>query len=197
VGYIVGKGIASQRINAKGYGEYQLANRCADGVTCTPEEHQANRRTEFTVLGVITQSVQEQESEVNYIAGTVLKMDELPGSFFSSCLSRTAASMPTGKRTETLTTERNSTSHYHTSPASRGCYAVEIMVSNSLIDLNDPLWRGIADKNWYFDGQNYHYLAGCFKSKTQAEQLNKRMKSLGFNQATIVKLTNEGVKVKE
>jgi outer membrane protein OmpA-like peptidoglycan-associated protein len=34
----------------KGYGETKLVNECKDGVKCTEEKHQANRRTEFTVL---------------------------------------------------------------------------------------------------------------------------------------------------
>lgn len=50
VDYIVGKGIERERLMAKGYGESRLINRCADGVKCTPEEHQANRRTEVEVL---------------------------------------------------------------------------------------------------------------------------------------------------
>ena len=37
------------RITFKGYGEYKLKNRCDDGVECTPEEHQENRRTEFLI----------------------------------------------------------------------------------------------------------------------------------------------------
>lgn len=47
VGYLIGKGIAKDRITARGYGETQLVNRCANGVACSKEEHQANRRTEI------------------------------------------------------------------------------------------------------------------------------------------------------
>ena len=48
--YIVSKGIAQNRIIGKGYGETQLTNQCEDGIRCQPEEHQANRRTEFKVV---------------------------------------------------------------------------------------------------------------------------------------------------
>jgi outer membrane protein OmpA-like peptidoglycan-associated protein len=44
------KGIPSGRIVAKGYGETKLTNKCADGVPCTEEEHQLNRRTEIRIL---------------------------------------------------------------------------------------------------------------------------------------------------
>ncbi len=50
VDYLVSRGIARDRMVAKGYGENRLVNRCADGVPCSREEHQANRRTEVTVL---------------------------------------------------------------------------------------------------------------------------------------------------
>ena len=50
VAYIVEHGINNNRITAKGYGETQLVNRCANGVDCTEEEHRQNRRTEFKIL---------------------------------------------------------------------------------------------------------------------------------------------------
>ena len=48
--YLVSKGIASNRIVSKGYGETKLKNKCANGVECTEAQHQANRRTEYRVL---------------------------------------------------------------------------------------------------------------------------------------------------
>lgn len=48
--YIISKGIAPNRIVAKGYGETMLLNRCKDGVSCSEQEHQLNRRTEFKIL---------------------------------------------------------------------------------------------------------------------------------------------------
>lgn len=51
VNYIISKGISEERITAKGYGEYELVNNCSDGVQCTEEAHQNNRRTEFKVTG--------------------------------------------------------------------------------------------------------------------------------------------------
>jgi outer membrane protein OmpA-like peptidoglycan-associated protein len=47
VAYLVKKGIKKNRIIAQSFGETNLTNRCADGVECSEEEHQANRRTEF------------------------------------------------------------------------------------------------------------------------------------------------------
>lgn len=50
VAYLVSKGIAANRLVAKGYGFTKLANHCAKGVECTEEEHQWNRRVEFFVI---------------------------------------------------------------------------------------------------------------------------------------------------
>lgn len=50
VDYIVAQGIDPNRIIAKGFGESELLNRCRDGIDCSEEEHQANRRTELKLL---------------------------------------------------------------------------------------------------------------------------------------------------
>ena len=48
--WLIKNGISPDRLTAKGYGESQLVNKCADGVNCTEEEHQANRRSEFIIV---------------------------------------------------------------------------------------------------------------------------------------------------
>jgi hypothetical protein len=52
VNYIIGKGISKTRITAKGYGESKLLNRCKNGINCSEEDHQFNRRTEFKVTRI-------------------------------------------------------------------------------------------------------------------------------------------------
>jgi outer membrane protein OmpA-like peptidoglycan-associated protein len=52
VKYLASKGIDKNRLKAKGYGEIKLVNKCANGVTCTETEHQANRRTELVVVSM-------------------------------------------------------------------------------------------------------------------------------------------------
>jgi outer membrane protein OmpA-like peptidoglycan-associated protein len=75
VAYIISEGVDSTRITSKGYGESQLVNRCKNGVVCSEEEHQQNRRTELRITGVsqdsleyltwksLEQIVQEEELE--------------------------------------------------------------------------------------------------------------------------------------
>lgn len=48
--WLVANGINRARLTWKGYGENQLVNDCADGVPCSEEEHQLNRRSEFIVV---------------------------------------------------------------------------------------------------------------------------------------------------
>lgn len=50
VDYIISKGIDAKRMRWKGYGESKLINHCENGVVCTEEEHQKNRRTEFKAI---------------------------------------------------------------------------------------------------------------------------------------------------
>ena len=50
--WLVNNGIVASRLIAKGYGERELVNKCADNVPCTEEEHQANRRSEFIIEGL-------------------------------------------------------------------------------------------------------------------------------------------------
>jgi outer membrane protein OmpA-like peptidoglycan-associated protein len=50
--YLIRKGIAPSRLEARGYGESELVNDCSDGANCEEAEHRLNRRTEFKILAV-------------------------------------------------------------------------------------------------------------------------------------------------
>lgn len=58
VNYIFSRGISSDRIYGKGYGESNLTNQCIDNdshsnsIKCSEAQHQENRRTSFIVLNV-------------------------------------------------------------------------------------------------------------------------------------------------
>lgn len=67
VAWIIAKGIAADRIVAKGYGEKQLQNACSNGVECTEEEHQLNRRTEFKITAgptsIVIEKIEKREKK--------------------------------------------------------------------------------------------------------------------------------------
>ena len=48
--YLIAKGISSSRVSVEYYGKTRLVNRCFDGVPCSEENQQLNRRTEFDVI---------------------------------------------------------------------------------------------------------------------------------------------------
>jgi len=61
VRYIIMQGIDGSRLIAKGYGESQLRNKCANYIYCSEEDHQFNRRTEIRVL-----KIDESNTKVKY-----------------------------------------------------------------------------------------------------------------------------------
>lgn len=50
VAYMISKGISPDRLDGEGYGEERLINECQNGVRCSNEKHQLNRRSEFIIF---------------------------------------------------------------------------------------------------------------------------------------------------
>jgi outer membrane protein OmpA-like peptidoglycan-associated protein/tetratricopeptide (TPR) repeat protein len=85
VAYLIQNGIDPLRITAKGYGERQLLNKCADGVKCSEEEHQANRRTEVKVTGLTEEGTNLEIDPDKFNDGQELEKSALPNGFFDKC----------------------------------------------------------------------------------------------------------------
>lgn len=86
VRYIRAKGIAKERIQARGYGETQLVNKCGDNVPCTDEEHQANRRTTIKIIGLAKDPQKENIEQLEALRdGQVIKVSQLSKDFFDNC----------------------------------------------------------------------------------------------------------------
>jgi outer membrane protein OmpA-like peptidoglycan-associated protein/tetratricopeptide (TPR) repeat protein len=64
--YLESKGIAHSRLVAKGFGESQLINKCADGVDCPEIDHQANRRTVIEILNPNIRKVKRGAKNIYY-----------------------------------------------------------------------------------------------------------------------------------
>lgn len=54
--------VRKNQIEAKGYGETQPVNSCVDGVSCTEELYQQNRRTELTVIDILAEDPMQVRS---------------------------------------------------------------------------------------------------------------------------------------
>ena len=85
VKYIISQGINPDRITAKGYGETQLVNGCKDGVSCSEEDHQQNRRTEFKVISWDNDKHEETFNPANYFHGEMIDALLLREDFFIFC----------------------------------------------------------------------------------------------------------------
>jgi outer membrane protein OmpA-like peptidoglycan-associated protein/tetratricopeptide (TPR) repeat protein len=63
--YLIDKGIAEERLTAKGYGESRLVNDCGCEPTnessCSEEEHQLNRRSEFIITSINGKTIKDKE----------------------------------------------------------------------------------------------------------------------------------------
>ncbi len=57
VSYLIKKGIDQSRLKAIGYGENVLTNDCGDGVPCSEQQHQQNRRTEIKITRLDNKNV--------------------------------------------------------------------------------------------------------------------------------------------
>lgn len=60
--WLIERGVAEERLIAKGMGESAILNRCTDGVECSELEHERNRRVEFRVTGFdLTTEIKSRE----------------------------------------------------------------------------------------------------------------------------------------
>jgi outer membrane protein OmpA-like peptidoglycan-associated protein len=71
VDYLIEKGIDRLRLIAKGYGESRPVNGCTNGVNCSEEEHQKNRRTTFRVTAT--------HFTIESVEPTQIRIDPKPG----------------------------------------------------------------------------------------------------------------------
>lgn len=61
--YLMEKGIDKKRLRAKGMGEEVMINGCYDGVECSEEQHQENRRTEFMIIEYVPPAFSESNGK--------------------------------------------------------------------------------------------------------------------------------------
>lgn len=66
--YVIKHGISKERLMGTGYGEQHLLNECDDGVACTEEQHQRNRRAEFKVTGFLPNEESNEEKNLVWIS---------------------------------------------------------------------------------------------------------------------------------
>ncbi len=82
VRYIVSHGIKESRITPIGYGETKLVNECKDGVQCSEEKHQQNRRTEFKIKSWEINTYKNTDLS-QYQNGQLIDSRSFPENFFN------------------------------------------------------------------------------------------------------------------
>jgi len=198
--YIIFRGIAQSRIIAKGYGEHQLTNKCADGVFCSEEDHQLNRRTEFKVIEY--SSPQQQVGQFNpnlFNNGELLDIRLMPEGFFGKC----AAQQNTTQSEKQYLPEKKpiiiKDSKVVTPPIQpikiveptdsnkeiKDFYTVQI-ASESISPAQANSIPGIMAQKGK-DGVTRYYV-GQFHSPKEAESLKNEMIKKGFKTSWIVKM---------
>ncbi|MDP2423233.1 MAG: OmpA family protein [Bacteroidales bacterium] len=212
VEYIISQGISPSRLVAKGYGESKLTNQCSNGVPCTPEEQQANRRTEFTVLNFDQQAKDLAKTPKLFNAGDEVDIYWFPPGFFSDCLEigiqdeqrtipqtegQTAASTKQPQPVSAQPTTNNpqptaaqAATTIGTIASALPCYGVQLIATRRNIDLNDPLWRNAEGLRSYFDGTTYRYVVGCEETMNAAISLRNSLQAKGYKDAFVVKVSD-------
>lgn len=97
--WLVKKGIVAERIQAVGYGESKILNKCLNDVECTDDEHRFNRRTEFKIVsGPTSIKIEKKRLKGSKEEGTVIEKPK-------------SANVPTPSPTGTSFLKFDATSH--------------------------------------------------------------------------------------
>lgn len=204
VRYIILQGIDASRITAKGYGESRLVNHCADGVYCTPEEHQANRRTEFTVTGFINSDTHNTFDMDKFIDGESIPVYMFDRDFFINCMQEkmTNRKVSVGDFDENQNEPATEQTDYVTIPSETESWEtkdVEISQDNGEISyrvqlfalsndksLTDTEFEGLESVYMYRQNGLYKFTAGLFSDMEQARKYRNYLLNLGFDDAFVV-----------
>lgn len=157
VGYLIRKGIPSNRLVAMGYGEEAIRNHCTNGKDCTEDEHQYNRRTEVKITKM------NQEINIEFVN------DTSPPEYTDSAADYTGGSF----------TENNTSSAGNNTSTSNGNYTVVAGVysnyENAERKMNRLLNKGYNGTEIQTVGNQFHIIVSRFTSKSEAKNLQQNL----------------------
>lgn len=208
VDYLVQQGIAPSRLKAVGYGETRLANRCADGVTCTEAEHQTNRRTMFTVTSLQPRDSTARSDVMQFNVGDEVPIDLFDKNFFVSCTQYILQEEPSNAiagnttvlaidnekqpaRTKDTTAVVLKT-EYIRIPAIIATYPdvvtyrVQLFAYSKFTPLNSAALAGLRNVQYYEEDDLFKYTAGIFNTAQEARDYRDRLIGKGFGDAFLV-----------
>jgi outer membrane protein OmpA-like peptidoglycan-associated protein/tetratricopeptide (TPR) repeat protein len=196
VQYIINKGIEPSRIKAKGYGESRLTNRCTDGVPCSEEEHQANRRTEFTVTEFNAPSAMTRFDVSKLNAGDEISVSMLDKDFFCSDNTTSADSLVIAKDLPSVDAKTKETTKdkpvigNELSNNELITYRVQIYSFSRFIPLNSSVFVNFKDIQYYKEDGLFKYTAGNFATYEEARSYREILVKMGFADIFVVKFEN-------
>ena len=190
VNYIVANNIDKNRITAKGYGEHQLINKCSDGVACTREEHQANRRTEFKSTSIAIVDSVAQYDLADFIEGDQIPADSLETDFFDNCLIHPKVSKKSTIAATAFVMDSVSGLLQPRVQGSQYIYKVQLLAFSSKKSLNDPIFKAVDDIQMFIENVKYIYISGNFSMYEDCAEYSNKMVQLGFAEAKVVSFTN-------
>lgn len=157
--YLVSKGIDSDRVSGKGYGESKLAEKCKNGIPCTNFQHQLNRRSEFSII----------KNGLNDVT------------FKSSSFSNHA-----NLNTNKFASNSGAFINYNFSNNNK-IYTVQIGAFKGSVQTNKFSKLTNLFNHQYNDGLN-RYFAGIFETSTEARNYMKLLRKKGFEGAFVIGL---------
>ncbi|MBP7184193.1 MAG: OmpA family protein [Saprospiraceae bacterium] len=195
--------ISNERLKAKGYGETELVNRCANGVNCTEIEHQMNRRTELKLLGFLedpykTKSLEDilREERMELMLKELENQKEVviqPGQEFP--IQEDTAKQNQENWFEFKDVANNGSTDvfnrfFTISPKTVG-YKIQIITSSTKLKRTDTVFDNYSKVYEYkMNSKEFAYFIGDFESKTQAEDFIKQNVSIISNNSSILKFQN-------
>lgn len=191
VRYMTLNGINPMRLTAKGYGETKLVNNCADGVTCTEVEHQANRRTEFKITDINSNNSDKKAFNPNvFNAGDKIPVQLLDSEFFNGCLNNksTAENSSSALKSEyqkkvadapevTKRPESSLPVGSATAKSEKISYAIQLAAATNPIKNIAANFKGEQSIQEKKIGAFFKYFSGSFDDLSQASAVQKRLKA--------------------
>ncbi|MBK7936343.1 MAG: OmpA family protein [Lewinellaceae bacterium] len=213
VAYIVGEGVDSARISARGYGESQLANRCRNGIECSEDEHQQNRRTELRITGIsgdsleylrwpsLQQIVEEEElAKTNKAkkAGQKHPVKSLPEANNSVPLPELKTDAQPDRVADDIPAPRlasgDNTGRLRELAKNYSGFVVEIACTDSLPVAADSLFNGFREVHWQKDkAGKYCLFAGNFNTPAKGRSYFEKTVLTSHPTARLVRF-NKGKK---
>lgn len=208
VDYIFGKGsIQTTRLTAKGYGETVVLNRCKNGVTCSEEEHQLNRRTELKLLGfmedpfknkTLADIIREEKMEqmlVEIQNQEVIEIKE--GETLPDAIQKDVAKKAENQWIEVkdVTNQTDNTAEvfnkFYTLPLKYSGYKIKILSNPTKLRRTDTVFNTVSKVFEYKNSSNqYIYLIGDFETAELAETYIRQSLLGSFPQANVIKFKN-------